>query len=78
MKVPKNIGINEYVVKLAKRKQLYYNSTYAFSLVKLEIPKIYIKTYLKTSFIGSSKSSIDAPILFDWKSDGSFCLCVIY
>ncbi len=46
--------------------------------MKLEILKAYIKTYLKTRFIQPSKSSTDAPIVFDKKSDGNLYLYVDY
>ena len=46
--------------------------------MELETLKTYIKTHLKTGFIRPSKSPAGAPILFDKKPDGSFCLCVDY
>lgn len=44
----------------------------------LKALKTYMETYLKTGFIHPSKSSADAPILFDKKFDGSFHLYVNY
>ena len=46
--------------------------------MELETLKTYIKTNLANGFIKLSKSPIDAPILFDWKSDSSLRLCVDY
>ena len=46
--------------------------------MELEILKTYIKTPLKTRFIGPFKSFADAPILFDKKFDGSLRLFVDY
>lgn len=75
IELPKNISINKQTIKLIKNKQLLYRLIYSLSPVKLKIWKIYIKTYLKTRFIGSSKSLIDAPIFFDKKPDNSLQLC---
>ena len=44
----------------------------------METLKIYIKTNLANNFIRPSKSPAGAPILFNWKPDGSFHLCVDY
>ena len=46
--------------------------------MELETLKTYIETYLKTGLIQPFKSPAGTPILFDKKSDGSFCLCVDY
>ena len=46
--------------------------------MKLEILKTYIKIHPKTGFIQPSKFAASAPILFDKKPNGSFCLCVDY
>lgn len=48
MELPGNTGINEYIIELVEDKQPSYSSIYAFSPVKLEILKTYIKTHLKT------------------------------
>lgn len=40
-------SINEYVIKLVEGKPPFYSSIYSLSAVKLEILKIYIKTYQK-------------------------------
>ncbi len=46
--------------------------------MELETLKTYIKTYLKTEFIQTSKASVGTLILFDKKPNGSLCLCVNY
>lgn len=43
--------MNKYIIKLVNKKQLLYKLIYAFNVVKLEIFKVYIKIYLKSSFI---------------------------
>lgn len=78
MKLLKNTNMNEYFIKLIVRKELFYGPIYAFSLVELEILKIYIKINLKTEFIQPSKFLAGAFILFNKKSDSSFCLRVNY
>ena len=69
---------NEHAIDLEDRKQPPYGPMYSLGPVELETLKTYIKTYLKTGFIRPSKFPAGAPILFDKKPDGSFCLCVIY
>lgn len=78
MELPKNIGMNEYAIKLMDGKQPFYGSIYALSPMELKILKIYIKTSLKTGFIQLFKSPTSASILFDKKPDNSFCLSVNY
>ncbi len=78
IELPKNTSMNEHIIELIKEKQPLYGLIYVLSPVKLETLKIYIKTYLKTSFIWPSKSPARAPIFFDKKPDGSFCLYVNY
>lgn len=51
IKLLENTDISKYVIKLVENKQPLYNIIYAFSLVKLEILKAYIKTQQKTEFI---------------------------
>ena len=46
--------------------------------MELETLKAYIETNLANGFIRPSKSPAGAHIMFDWKSDGSFQLCVKY
>ena len=52
---PKQIGVNEYIIKLIKSKQPPYRSIYSLRLVKFETFKIYIKTNLASSFIRALK-----------------------
>ena len=77
-KLPKNIGINEYAIKLEKGKQLLFGPIYSLGQVMLETLKTYIETNLANSFIRPSKSPAGAPILFNKKPDRSFRLCVDY
>ena len=78
MELLENTGMNEHAIELVDGKQSLYKSIYALSPVELETLKAYIKTHLKTGFIRLSKSLIDAPILFDKKLDGNFCLYMDY
>ena len=76
--LPKRTNINKHVIKLEDGKQPSYGPIYSLGPVELEILKTYIETHLKTGFIRPSKSPAGAFILFNKKSDGSFCLCVDY
>ena len=78
MELPKNTGINKYAIKLQDDKQPPYGLIYSLGPVELKTLKTYIKTHLKTGFIGSFKSPAGTLILFDKKPDGSFWLCVDY
>ena len=71
--LPECTDINEHAIKLEDDKQPPYGLIYGLRLVELVTLKIYIKTHLKTGFIRPSKFPANAPILFDKKSDGSFC-----
>lgn len=51
IELAKRNGINDYIIKLIKSKQLFYRLIYSLGLVKLEILKTYIKTYFKIAFI---------------------------
>ena len=73
--LPQRIDFNKHAIKLENSKQLPYKPIYSLGPVELEILKTYIKTHLKTGFIQPSKSPAGALILFDKKSNGSFCLC---
>lgn len=59
-------------------KQLSYRSIYALCFVKLQILKVFIKTYLKTPFIKPLKSLAGTIIQFDKKPNTSLSLCVNY
>lgn len=78
MKLSENISINKYAIKIIKTKQLPYKTIYALNLIKLEILKIYIETYLKTRFIQLFKSLVDTFIIFDKKFDNSLYLYLNY
>lgn len=47
----KQTDLNKHTIKLGDGKQLLYRPIYSLGLVKLEILKTNIKTYLKTGFI---------------------------
>lgn len=51
IELPKNTGINEYVIELIDDKQPLYGSIYTLSPVELETLKTYFETHLKTGFI---------------------------
>ena len=55
-KLPKYIGINNYITKLKKGKQLFFGLIYSLRLVKLKMLKIYIEINLVNGFIQSFKS----------------------
>ena len=78
IKLSENTGINEYTIKLEEDKQLFFRLIYSLGLIKLETLKTYIKTKLVNSFIQLFKSPVRTPILFDKKSDRSFCFYVNY
>ena len=59
-------------------KQSLYGPIYSLGPVKLKTLKTYIETHPKIRFIQSFKSLIDAPILFDKKSNCNPRLCVNY
>ena len=76
--LPEHISINDHAIKLEDGKRPPYGPIYSLEPVELETLKAYIKTNLANGFIRLSKSPTEAPILFNHKSDGSFCLCVNY
>ena len=72
-------GINNHAIKLVNGcQQPLYGPIYSLRPVELETLKAYIKTNMANKFIRLSKSLAGAPILFDWKSNGSLQLCVNY
>ena len=77
-KLPKNTRMNEYAIKLEKRKLPLFGPIYSLGPVELETLKTYIKTNLANSFIWPLKSLASAYILFDWKSNRSFYFFVDY
>ena len=74
----KHTGINNHAIELVDGQQPLYGPIYSLGPVKLETLKAYIKTNLANRFIRTSKCPAGTPILFDWKSDNSFWLCVNY
>ena len=78
MELLENTGINEHAIELKEGKQPLFDSIYSLGSVELETLKTYIKTNLANGFIWPSKSPTGVSILFDRKSDRSFCLCVDY
>ena len=68
----------EYAIKLEKGKQPPHGSIYSLGPIELETLKTYIKTNLVNNFNRTLKLSAGAPILFIFKTDGSFYLCVNY
>ena len=78
MKLPKNTGINKYVIKLQNGKQPPYGPIHGLELVKLKTLKIYIKNHLKTGFIWPFKSPAGVFIQFNKKPNGSLWLCIDY
>ena len=77
-KLLENTGINELAIKLEKDKQLPFGPIYSLGSVELETLKTYIKTNLANDFIWLSKFTAGIPILFNWKLDRNFYLCVDY
>ena len=78
IKLPEHTEINTHAIDLEKDKQTPYRRIYSLGPVKLETLKTYIETNLANGFNYPSKSLAGAPILFDKKPDGSFCLWVDY
>ena len=78
MEFPGNTGINEHAIELEEDKQLPFGPIYNLGPVEVETLKTYIETNMANGLIRPSKSPAGAPILFDRKPDGSFCLYVNY
>ena len=76
--LPEYTGINNHAIELVDGQQPPYGPIYSLGVVELETLKVYIETNLTNRFIRPSKFPADAPILFDWKSDGSLWFCVDY
>lgn len=74
----KHIEINEYTINLINNKQSPYQLMYSLNSIWLETLKMYMELNLVYNYIKTSKSPIDAPILFVQKLQVSFCLCVHY
>ena len=76
--LPKYTEINDHAIELVNCQQPPYKPIYSLGLVEMETLKAYIEINLANRFIRSSKSPADSLILFDWKSDSFFWLCVNY
>ncbi len=76
--LPKRTDLNKLAIDLIEGKLSSYGPIYSLWPVELETLKTYIETHLANGFIRPSKSPSRAPILFVWKPDGSFRLCVNY
>lgn len=76
--VSKRTGINEHAIKWINSKEPSYGLIYSLGLVELGIINPYITRNLANSFIQSSKSPTEAPIIFVQKANGSLCLYVNY
>ena len=74
----KYIRINNYIIKLKKGKQLFFNPIYSLRLVELKILKIYIKTNLTNIFIQLFKFLVKVFIFFNQKLNKNFYLCINY
>lgn len=75
-KLPKHTGIINHFIDLIDNKQPLYGLIYSLGLMELDILKTYIKTNLVNGFIRLFKSLANISILFVYKKDGSFWLCV--
>lgn len=51
IKLYRNIQINKHFIKMIKSKQLFHEYIYRLSLIKLEMLKTFIETYLTIGFI---------------------------
>lgn len=70
--------INNHSIDLEEGKQPPYGSIHSLVPVELETLKIYLETNLASGIIKPSKLPANPPILFIYKKDGSFWLCVNY
>lgn len=71
-KLPENIRINNYTIKLIDSQQGFYELIYSLRLGELQTLKPYIKINLAKSFIKSFKSLPNTLIFFNQKSNKSF------
>ena len=71
-------GVNEYTIKLEKGKEPPYEPIHRLVPVELKTLKIYIKTNLVNGFMKTLKSLARISILFVYKPNNNFCLCVNY
>lgn len=66
------------VIKPEKSKQPFFNLTYDYCQLKLEVFHKYIDEILGKTFFVLLKLSVKASVLFTKKKDGELCLCVDY
>ena len=78
VKLSENSGINEHAIKLEEDKQLLFGSIYSLGPIEFKTLKTYIKTNLANGFIRLFKSSTKVSILFNRKSNRSFCFYINY
>lgn len=75
--LPKLTGINNHTINLdgglASARPICN-----LGLLNLEILKAYLEINFASGFIRLSKSPACAPILFVWKPNGNFLLCINY
>ena len=77
--LPKHNGINNHTIELVNScQQPLFEPINSLGPVKLKIQKACIEINLANGFIRLSKSPSAAPILFNWKLVGLFCLGVNY
>ena len=78
VKFSKYIRIKDYIIKLKKDKQPFFELIYSLKPVKLEILKIYIEIHFVNSFIRLFKFLIKIFVFFNQKLDKSFHFCMNY
>ena len=64
---PKHTRINDHIIKLIDKQQLFYKPIYSLEPVELETLKTFIKINLANSFIKFSKFLAEALISIDKK-----------
>ncbi len=77
-KLLEHTGINDHGIELVDDWQPLYSPINNLGPMELETLKAYIQNNLAQNFIHPFKSSAEASILFNKKSDGSLRLCVDY
>lgn len=75
--LPKH-SMHDLAIKTEERKQLLFNLVYNHSAMKLQTFCEYINNMLAKIFITSSKSPINAPVLFTKKKNGGLHLYIDY
>lgn len=70
--------INKHIINLKSGKQPSYKPIYSLKLVKFKTLKTYIEINLANNFIQSSKSLVQALILFVQNPNSSLRFCMDY